>query len=127
MRARTFVAWMVAAAVLALVVWDVRRPPERQLGVRAACALLELHRSTSAVWLARSGVRCRFRPSCSVYAERVLADRGWLAGAPIVARRIARCGPWTPVGTSDPWPPRPVAPETPSPVPSQTPSVTAKE
>lgn len=127
MRARSFVASSVVVAALALTAWDVTRPPERQLGVHAACALLELHRSTSAVWLAQSGVRCRFRPSCSVYAERVLADRGWLAGAPVVARRIARCGPWTPAGTSDPWPRRPVAPPTPSPVPSQAPSVTAKE
>jgi hypothetical protein len=126
-RVRTIVALAVALAALTLAGWDASRPPARQLGTRTARALLELHRSTSAVWLARSGVRCRFRPSCSVYADRVLADRGWLAAAPVIARRIVRCGPWTSAGTSDPWPPSPVAPATPSPVPSHTPSMAAKE
>lgn len=108
------------------LVWDGLRPPEDQLGVAVARAVLRMHRGTSAVWLGATGIRCRLEPSCSRFAERVLDDRGWLGGAPIIAVRLARCGPWTPAGTRDPWPPE-VAPMTPTPVPSRSSSETAKE
>jgi hypothetical protein len=126
-RTRAVVASVVTVVVMGLAAWDASRPPARQLGVRVACAALELHRATSAVWLAGSGIRCRFEPSCSVYAEQVLLDRGWLRGAPYIGRRLARCGPWTPAVTSDPWPGAVVAPVAPTPLPSESPSATAKE
>lgn len=69
-----------------------------------AVATLELHRATWAPWLRAEGMRCRFEPSCSVYAEAVLHELGLWQALPVIARRLARCGPWTPVGTPDPWP-----------------------
>jgi putative membrane protein insertion efficiency factor len=47
------------------------------------------------------GIRCRFTPSCSVYAETVVARDGVLVGGWKSLSRIARCGPWTPIGTRD--------------------------
>jgi putative component of membrane protein insertase Oxa1/YidC/SpoIIIJ protein YidD len=106
--------------------WDAFRPPDDQLGAAVAKAALRAHRGTTAVWFDAIGVRCRFEPSCSRFAEEVLDDRGWLAGMPVILGRIARCGPWTPAGTRDPWPPE-VARSAPTPVPSRSSSETAKE
>jgi len=50
---------------------------------------------------ARIGLRCRFTPTCSRYAEAVIARDGFMRGGLRAARRIARCGPWTAPGTTD--------------------------
>jgi len=50
----------------------------------------------------RAGLRCRFAPTCSRYAESVIARDGIVRGGWQAIRRIARCGPWTPMGTLDP-------------------------
>lgn len=50
---------------------------------------------------ARAGLRCRFAPTCSRYAERVIARDGIVRGGWQAIRRVARCGPWTPMGTVD--------------------------
>lgn len=50
----------------------------------------------------RLGGRCRLTPSCSHYAETVIARDGLMKGGLKTARRIARCGPWTPFGSQDP-------------------------
>jgi uncharacterized protein len=51
---------------------------------------------------ARIGFRCRFTPTCSRYAETVIARDGVVRGGAKALRRIARCGPWTARGTVDP-------------------------
>ena len=48
------------------------------------------------------GLRCRFTPTCSRYAETVIARDGVVRGGARALARIARCGPWTPAGTLDP-------------------------
>jgi len=50
---------------------------------------------------ARVGLRCRFTPTCSRYAEAVIARDGVVRGGIKAIARIARCGPWTPPGTRD--------------------------
>jgi uncharacterized protein len=50
---------------------------------------------------ARAGLRCRFTPTCSRYAEAVIARDGIVRGGAKAIARIARCGPWTPQGTRD--------------------------
>ena len=47
------------------------------------------------------GMRCRFTPTCSRYAETVIARDGLLRGGWEAVSRIARCGPWTRPGTVD--------------------------
>jgi putative membrane protein insertion efficiency factor len=47
------------------------------------------------------GIRCRFTPTCSRYAEVVIARDGLVRGGWKAITRIARCGPWTPYGTRD--------------------------
>ena len=50
---------------------------------------------------ARIGLRCRFTPTCSRYAETVIARDGAVRGGMKAIARIARCGPWTAEGTRD--------------------------
>ena len=51
--------------------------------------------------VSRAGLQCRFTPSCSRYAEMVIARDGVLHGGWLALKRVARCGPWTPVDTVD--------------------------
>ena len=50
----------------------------------------------------RGVVQCRFTPTCSYYGRESIRKYGVLVGGAKAAWRIARCGPWTPLGTSDP-------------------------
>lgn len=49
----------------------------------------------------RVGMRCRFTPTCSRYAEAVIAKDGVVRGSWKALGRIARCNPLTPMGTRD--------------------------
>jgi putative membrane protein insertion efficiency factor len=97
---------VLAAAALAtiLLVLDVSRAPNRQVTARAARAAIHLYQHTASPALSRLGVRCRFQPTCSVYADETLTKYGLIGGGWLTVKRIARCGPWTPMGTLDPVP-----------------------
>lgn len=47
---------------------------------------------------------CRFYPSCSAYAYEAYKKHGTIKGTFLAVKRIVKCGPWTPFGTSDPVP-----------------------
>jgi putative membrane protein insertion efficiency factor len=49
----------------------------------------------------RIGARCRFTPTCSRYAEAVIARDGVIRGGWKALGRIVRCNPFTPMGTPD--------------------------
>jgi len=66
-----------------------------------AIAGIHGYQRTLAPLAAKVGVRCRFAPSCSRYAETVIARDGIVRGGVKAIARIARCGPWTPQGTHD--------------------------
>lgn len=95
--------WIAAAAlVAAALAADLWRPPERQLTARALVAGIGAYQRWGSPALGRAGVRCRFLPSCSRYAEISIRRRGALAGTAAAIVRVARCGPWTEAGTVDP-------------------------
>ncbi len=81
---------------------DLAAAPERQWTARGLVAAIELYQGSLSPWLAVSGVRCRFEPTCSHYAVAALKRHGALGGVGRAAWRIVRCGPWTPAGTVDP-------------------------
>ncbi len=62
---------------------------------------IHLYQRTLSPIAAHIGLRCRFTPTCSRYAEIVIARDGAIRGGWKAIRRIARCGPWTAVGTVD--------------------------
>jgi putative membrane protein insertion efficiency factor len=66
-----------------------------------ALGSIHLYQRALAPAAARIGLRCRFTPTCSRYAEAVIARDGVVRGGAKALRRIARCGPWTAQGTRD--------------------------
>ena len=62
--------------------------------------IIEVYRRGISPWL---GPRCRFVPTCSVYAQQAVGRYGVLRGGWMAVRRLARCHPWHP-GGFDPVP-----------------------
>jgi len=44
------------------------------------------------------GPCCRFTPSCSVYAEEALQNKGTLSGIKLTVSRLCKCHPFHPGG-----------------------------
>jgi putative membrane protein insertion efficiency factor len=101
-RRKLAVAIVVLAAAIAI---DVRRPPSAQWTTRAALTGIHAYQATLSPLYSRLGVACRFTPTCSVYGEAVVRRFGVMRGSWMAAKRVLRCGPWTPAGTTDPPPP----------------------
>ena len=66
-----------------------------------AIAAIHGYQQSLAPLAARAGVRCRFTPTCSRYTETVIVRDGVVRGGWRAVKRIARCNPWTPMGTRD--------------------------
>ena len=94
----TRVAVIIAAGA---VLFDAARPPSRQATARLAITGIQAYRRVLSPVAARSGAVCRFAPTCSRYAEAVIARDGIARGGWLALKRIVRCGPWTPAGTKD--------------------------
>ena len=101
MRRKTLPGVLALLIVLAV---DLSREPARQVSTRAALGGVHLYQATLSRVYGRLGVECRFTPTCSRYGEVVIRQFGIVRGGWMAVRRIARCGPWTPMGTSDPPP-----------------------
>ncbi|MDE2691156.1 MAG: membrane protein insertion efficiency factor YidD [Acidobacteriota bacterium] len=95
---------LLAAGILlaGTAAFDMTRPPERQLSVRAAGVLISAYQATVSPLLERAGVHCRFEPTCSEYTRATIRSQGFAAGSLRGLARLVRCGPWTPPGTVDP-------------------------
>ena len=93
---------LVALTILLPLALDLARPAPRQLSARGLIGAIHLYQATLSPRLGAVGVRCRFQPSCSHYAEGAIRKRGALVGSALAAWRVLRCGPWTPAGTVDP-------------------------
>jgi putative membrane protein insertion efficiency factor len=97
-------SWPIRLAVIVAagaILFDVTRPPARQASTRLAVAGIHLYQRALSPAAARAGAVCRFTPTCSRYAETVIARDGIVRGGWLAVKRIARCGPWTPAGTKD--------------------------
>lgn len=92
---------VLLGALVILVVWDLARQPEQQWTAALLLAAIDLYQRTLSSEMETAGVRCRFEPTCSHYAEAVIRQDGALVGTWRAATRVARCGPWTPAGTRD--------------------------
>jgi putative membrane protein insertion efficiency factor len=79
----------------------VTRAPERQVSARALRAGIHVYQQTLSPVMPVLGVQCRFTPTCSHYADAVIAKDGAVVGSWRAVRRLARCGPWTEPGTVD--------------------------
>jgi putative membrane protein insertion efficiency factor len=86
--AATAVACAIAAATVAYA-----RP--------LALGSIHLYQRAGAPIASRIGLRCRFTPTCSRYAETVIARDGVVVGSWRALKRVARCNPWTVAGARD--------------------------
>ena len=96
-------AGFIAASLLLLVI-DLSQPPAEQWSASAALSAIHLYQATLSKWYTQIGVQCRFAPSCSRYSEECIRRFGAARGSWLAMKRVLRCGPWTPMGTSDPPP-----------------------
>jgi putative membrane protein insertion efficiency factor len=94
----------VAIIILIAIALDLRRPPPAQWTTAAAVGGIHLYQSTLSPVYAKLGVQCRFTLTCSHYGEEAIRRYGAVHGGYLAAKRILRCGPWTPAGTIDPVP-----------------------
>lgn len=92
---------VVTAGLAIALVHSGEAPASRRL-TRLAIGAVHLYQATLSPLLDVMGIDCRFEPTCSRYAEVVIARDGVLAGGWQALGRVARCGPWTPMGTVDP-------------------------
>ncbi len=94
--------WIAVLAILALLaIHDFSVRPQNAFGARAALAAIDQYRAHVSPHL-RGRVYCRFVPTCSAYGRESIRKHGLLVGGAKAAWRIARCNPWTPMGTYDP-------------------------
>jgi putative membrane protein insertion efficiency factor len=93
--------WAAIALLVIAIALDLRRSPPDQLVTRTALGAIHVYQATLSPLYARLGVRCRFTPTCSHYGATVIRTFGAVRGGWMAAKRIFRCGPWTPMGTVD--------------------------
>ena len=96
-RAKLIVILIAAIVVL----HDVSVPPRQAFGARAALYAISGYQAHISPHL-NGIVECRFKPTCSHYGQQAIAKYGLLRGGIKTAGRLARCGPWTKLGTVDP-------------------------
>lgn len=92
-------AAIAALVLLLLLVLDWSRPPSAQVSARVLIGTIDIYQATFSIVNRKAGVRCRFKPTCSHYAEGVIKKYGALQGTGKAVWRILRCGPWTSAGT----------------------------
>jgi putative membrane protein insertion efficiency factor len=78
--------------VLAALIWNAQP---------IALGGIHVYQRALSPMAARIGLECRFTPTCSRYAEIVIARDGIVRGSWRAVKRVARCGPWTAPGTRD--------------------------
>ena len=92
--------WIAAGIVLTLLVVDFLLPPQRQVSARLLLGAIDLYQATVSPLLGKSGVRCRFQPTCSHYGEMAIRIYGTVKGSLKTLWRIARCGPCSTAASS---------------------------
>jgi uncharacterized protein len=93
--------WAAIAIIMIAIALDLRRQPSEQLSTRAAVGAIHLYQATLSPLYGRMGAQCRFTITCSHYGEAVIRKFGVMGGGWMAAKRVFRCGPWTPMGTVD--------------------------
>ena len=92
---------IVVLALFAWTVHDLLVPPRYAVDARAAISAIDSYRAHISPHL-HGIIQCRFVPTCSAYGRESIRKYGLLRGGARTAWRLARCGPWTPLGTIDP-------------------------
>jgi len=103
-KRRSWIILLAAAVLAAVAIADWTRPAREQISVQAyERAVINPYRRLVRP-LVKGFVRCRFRPTCSQYSVEAVRAHGFPKGTWLTVKRVVRCGPWVPFGTSDPVP-----------------------
>ena len=94
--------WILLGAIVLLLAFDMSRAPRSQASARLLLLAIGGYQAVLSPRLPSLGVQCRFTPTCSHYAEESIRRHGAFKGMGRALGRVARCGPWTPLGTIDP-------------------------
>lgn len=94
-------AAFAGVALLLLLILDLSRPASAQVSARVLLGAIDVYQATFSKLNRKIGVRCRFKPTCSHYAEGAIRKYGAFVGTGKAVWRVVRCGPWTPRGTVD--------------------------
>ena len=92
-RTRKVVAWSCLGLCLYLTA-EAFLPPANQPTACASLALIHAYQATGSKAAQASGIRCRYQPTCSHYAEDAIGYYGTLGGVARTAGRLWRCSPW---------------------------------
>ena len=77
---------------------DFAVPPRYAFDARLAVFAIDAYRANFSRRVSRF-VACRFIPTCSQYGRESILKHGLAYGGARTLARIARCGPWTKMGT----------------------------
>ena len=99
MRRRKY-STLALLAILVIALHDFAVPHGRGFAARGSIFLIDEYRAHVSPRI-RGYVTCRFKPTCSAYGREAIAKYGFGMGSLMTAWRIARCGPWTKMGTVD--------------------------
>ena len=69
-------------------------PPMWQPSARVGVVLIHGYQAVGSPAARAIGVRCRFEPSCSRYAEDAISHYGTVPGVLKAIGRLWRCSPW---------------------------------
>ncbi len=95
--------WFFALIVLGLMVvamHDLAFEPRDSYSARTAIAAIDSYRAHVSPHL-KGIIYCRFTPTCSAYGREVIRKYGFARGSLKAIVRVAKCGPWTKMGTVD--------------------------
>ncbi len=87
-------------ALVLVAMHDIPAEPRYSFSARAALSAIDVYRDHVSPHL-RGVVYCHFTPTCSAYGREVIRKYGLAVGGWRTVKRVARCGPWTPMGTVD--------------------------
>ena len=96
---RAFILLLILA-IAVVAMHDIAAEPRYSYSARSALAAIDSYRAHISPHL-RGRVYCRFTPTCSAYGREVIRKHGLAIGGWLAVKRIARCGPWTKMGTVD--------------------------
>lgn len=57
--------------------------------------IIKIYKKNISVFLEKSGVKCKFYPTCSEYAIQALEKYGFLKGMFLTIKRFLKCNPFS--------------------------------
>ena len=93
-RRRGRIAFRSIVALAIYLALESLLPPAWQPSARVCVAAIHGYQKLGSPVAGALGIRCRYQPTCSHYAEDAIAHHGTLPGILKSLGRLWRCSPW---------------------------------